>query len=130
MKLNRELARFVLVQMVLVVSVSIIVSSGMKVIFEVPRICEGLESCPESFSFPSRHTTGAFSIATIFMFYTRNIFYKTFAFVAAALVGYYRIFIGVHTTIDVFVGAIVGIAISIGFYYLIKRRKKYAKFFK
>jgi len=130
MKVDRKFVRFLIVQMVLVASISILLSSGMKFIFEQDRPCVGLEDCPEGFSFPSRHTAAAFSIATIFVFYTRNIFYKTLVFIVAALVGYYRIFLGFHTLADIIVGAIVGILVGIIIYHLVKKRKKYKKFFK
>ena len=59
MKLDQKFVRFVIVQMVLVASISILLSSGMKVIFEQDRPCVGLEDCPDNFSFPSRHTAAA-----------------------------------------------------------------------
>ena len=47
---------FLMFTLILAASLSILISTGMKEFFEVPRICEGLEGCPESFAVQSRRT--------------------------------------------------------------------------
>lgn len=121
MRLSRELIRFLLIQIVLVSSLSYIAISGMKLLFNVPRPCELLESCPDSFSFPSRHAGIAFAIATVFSLYVRRLDYRALAFALAALVGYWRIATGFHTVLDVAVGGAVGVIIGIFVYYLFQK---------
>lgn len=69
----------------------------------------------EIYSFPSGHTASSFSVATViglkYSFMVRNkrykLIYPLIAF--AALIGFSRIYIGVHYPLDVAFGAIVGI---------------------
>lgn len=60
-------------------------------------------------SFPSGHTTSAFTLATVLSFYLRNRYVTLFTFVAALLVGYSRIYLANHFLIDVLFGMIVGV---------------------
>ena len=58
-------------------------------------------------SFPSRHTDIAFAFAQSVFFADKKL--GIVAFVIAVLVGFSRIFVGVHYPVDVFAGAILGI---------------------
>lgn len=127
---HRKLINFVLIQIVLAASLSILVTSGMKFYFDEPRPCEGLEDCPESPSFPSRHAAAAFSIATIFVIWSKNSIYRALSIILAAGIAYWRIFAFYHTLEDVIVGAIVGVALAVVVYYVVKSKKKYKKFYK
>ena len=127
---RHSLIRFVLLQMILAVSLSLVVSSGMKEFFHEPRPCENLSNCPDSYSFPSRHTAAAFAMVTVFSFWTRRWVYRILSVVAAGLVGYWRFLIEFHTLYDVFVGTVIGIVIGIVVYYLAKSRKRYKSFYK
>lgn len=65
-----------------------------------------------SYSFPSGHTTGAFALAT-----SLSLAYPRWEVIApsmlyAALVGYSRMYVGVHYPTDVFAGAVVGVGVS------------------
>ncbi len=68
----------------------------------------------EIYSFPSGHTASSFSVATViglkYSFLVKNkkyrLIYPLIAF--AALIGFSRIYIGVHYPLDVAFGAIVG----------------------
>lgn len=93
----------------------------MKLLFAEPRPCELLESCPETFSFPSRHVGVAFAAATVIALYVRRKYYGVLAFAAAALVGYWRMATGVHTLNDVLGGLVVGVVVGIGVYYYVKK---------
>jgi undecaprenyl-diphosphatase len=64
----------------------------------------------DKYSFPSGHTTGAFSLAVIIALY-----FPIFGFITiplACLVGISRMYIGVHYPTDVIVGAILGTTCS------------------
>ncbi len=117
MKLDQRFVRFLLIQIVLASSISYMAVTGMKLLFAEPRPCEFTGSCPDTFSFPSRHAGVAFAIATVLVLYLRRKIYGVLGFVAAALVGYSRIAIGVHTINDVLGGFVVGVIVGIGVYY-------------
>lgn len=64
----------------------------------------------EGFSFPSMHAALVSTVATILWYYYPRIG-KPFS-VVALLVGFSRIYVGVHYPIDVFVGILLGIALA------------------
>jgi undecaprenyl-diphosphatase len=64
----------------------------------------------KSFSFPSNHTASAFMGATILSEFFGS--WRVVLFFVAALVGYSRVYLGVHFLSDVLAGAIVGILIG------------------
>ena len=59
-------------------------------------------------SFPSRHTDLAFALAQSIFFAHKK--WGIVALLIAALVGFSRVFVGVHYPLDVFAGALLGIA--------------------
>ncbi|MDD5673474.1 MAG: phosphatase PAP2 family protein [Chitinivibrionales bacterium] len=61
-------------------------------------------------SFPSGHTNTAFGAALLLTCLFGGWFWVSF--LVAALVGYSRIYLGVHFPLDVFAGAVVGMAIT------------------
>jgi len=93
-------------------------SHTLKHFFERPRPCSELDGvrvlvgCGRSFSMPSNHAVNAF--AFIVPFYILIESRMRFAFVAVALlVGFSRIYVGVHYPSDVVVGALLGILLSL-----------------
>ena len=79
----------------------------------------------EKYSFPSGHTTTAFSIFIILALIT-NPKYKILKFVyfvIALLVGYSRMYLSQHFLIDVVAGSIIGVLISLLSYYFINKIK-------
>ncbi len=116
------------VAMVLLISVSEWVSSGvLKPFFDRPRPYHSLSNVHlydrihktwsittepkeiirgESNSLPSSHATNIFAGAFFLSYYFRK-FWPFFYFIAF-LVGYSRVYLGVHFPFDVFVGGIVG----------------------
>ncbi len=121
MKFDRKTVQTTLILLVLSVSVAFIVASFLKVGFAVPRPCDLLETCPDSFSFPSRHTTMAFAAATALSFWVRRLRSTLLIYFLAALVGVWRLYIGVHTMIDIVGGALIGVVVGLGMYYFVKK---------
>ena len=71
-------------------------------------------------SFPSDHTTVSAAIAVGILFFTRFKKVGALLFVAAILVGFSRIFVGVHYPADILGGLLTGL-IGGGFVYVIVR---------
>jgi undecaprenyl-diphosphatase len=65
-----------------------------------------------SSSFPSGHTTSAFALATVLAVHFKNKFTGIILFIAAALVGYSRVYLAQHFPVDVLVGAFIGISFA------------------
>lgn len=63
-------------------------------------------------SFPSGDTAMAFTIATV-LSYGERFYVKVLLFLYALLIGYERIYAGVHFPLDVFAGAFIGVTCGI-----------------
>jgi membrane-associated phospholipid phosphatase len=108
---------------------SVLFSTSIKYIIERPRpfvkysFIQKL-STGGSGSFPSGHTSDAFSIAMIIslLFPKRSVIIPMFLW--AALVGYSRMDLGVHYPSDVLGGALIGIYTSLFFFRFVKRYGK------
>jgi len=94
-------------------------ATALRSYFQRVRPCQALEGvrllvgCSDSFSFPSNHATNAFALAAFFATYYRQ--RAVPLFVMAALVGYSRIYVGVHYPTDVLAGALLGVAFGLTF---------------
>jgi len=72
-----------------------------------------------SFSFPSAHASNAFGVASFVSgFYPRT---KIALYVAAALVAYSRVYVGVHFPSDAIGGAALGLVLGLGGALIAKR---------
>lgn len=97
----------------------------LKGLFERPRPCQALTQvsllvgCSSSFSLPSNHAVNAFALATLFAFYYRKLAFPLFAM--AVLVGYSRVYVGVHYPLDVLMGALWGTTLALAFVHLSRR---------
>lgn len=82
---------------------------------------------PSGFSFPSGHTSLAFSLATSISLNYPKWYYIVPSYLYAAGIGYSRINLGVHYPSDVIIGGIVGICSAILTHYILHRwnAKKY-----
>jgi membrane-associated phospholipid phosphatase len=77
-------------------------------------------------SFPSGHSTVAFSLYFALALFAENKLLKFFLFVVALLTGYSRIYLSQHFFEDVYAGSLIGVSITlIVFYYVQKRPKEW-----
>ncbi len=101
----------------------------LKDIFQVPRPCSTIPGspnytadCPPDPSFPSGHATTGFAAATGLFLLARKKF-KLSRSVLIYLIGILpaigRVMQGVHTFADITAGAVLGIAFSLVFYFVI-----------
>lgn len=65
------------------------------------------------YSFPSGHTTTAFALFLALAVMTKNTSIKILLFILAALVGYSRIYLSQHFTIDVVAGSSIGVIFTL-----------------
>ena len=76
------------------------------------KFVEGIDLAGSN-SFPSGHTTTAFSLASVLACYTRNKKVQFLYLILAVAAGYSRIYLGQHFLTDVVVGAFFGTMTSI-----------------
>ena len=107
-----------------------LLSALMAFLFELPahlviknlvkrdRPCEALANVnrritpSDQFSFPSGHTAAAFAIATLVSVYFPILTLPVIAW--ALLVGFSRIYLGVHYPTDILAGIVIGVASGFG----------------
>jgi membrane-associated phospholipid phosphatase len=110
------------------VALSAIIANILKYIVDTPRPYEVYSfihkmSVGGSPSFPSGHTADAFSFAVAMALVYRKWFIIIPLLIWASLVGYSRMYLGVHFPSDVIGGAFIGTACS--FSYIIYAKRKY-----
>ena len=95
-----------------------VINQFLKLWFRIPRpwildkdftILEQAREAASGYSFPSGHTQSAVGTFGSIAYVTKNKTLRVFAIVIAALVAFSRMYIGVHTPLDVFVS--LGIAV-------------------
>lgn len=81
-------------------------------------IYPGLVDYPTSWSFPSGHTAAAFAAATGLTFATKKAGVGIPVFIAAAVMGFTRVYLHVHYCTDVIGGALAGFVYGIAGYFI------------
>ncbi len=111
----------VLIAIIVVVSVDFIGLRIFRPIFARARPCLVPETYAipllgrnTSYSMPSLHASGAFGFAAMVWFYYRGFGWALLAI--ASLIGFSRVYGGVHWPTDVLGGAVLGCAIALGIY--------------
>lgn len=120
-----------------------LVNQFLKLWFRIPRpwvkdpnftIVESARDAAAGYSFPSGHTQDAFAVFAAPARYTKNTALRIVCIVFLLLIPFSRMYLGVHTPMDVGVSIIVGIALVFGLYPLFRDMDKrpgriYAIFF-
>lgn len=92
---------------------------GIHDLYLVPGIDQHLYN-----SFPSGHSTCAFSLYFALALIVKNKFLKFAFFLIALLAGYSRIYLSQHFFEDVYAGSIIGVSVSAVVFYVISRIQK------
>jgi undecaprenyl-diphosphatase len=74
---------------------------------------------PDIPSYPSSHAATAFAVATVIAFSFRQFRWQIISFTVAVLIGFSRLYLGLHYFSDFFGGAVLGLAIGATCYGLI-----------
>ncbi|MCX7930536.1 MAG: phosphatase PAP2 family protein [Chlorobi bacterium] len=112
--------RWCALALVIVVSLTdLLCNRAIKPWVERPRPCHELSGvivripCPEGPSFPSSHALNMAAVAVVFSRFYRR--WSIVWWVAAGVVGFSRVYVGVHYPIDVLAGWLMGAISALGF---------------
>ncbi len=114
--LDRSAARIVLPAALIAFPIEILLQLALKFTIRRKRPClvlpqvRGLISLPEDFGFPSGHTGGAFVLATVIGYPYPILLIPSYAI--GLIVGFSRVYNGVHYPGDILVGALLGFGIA------------------
>jgi len=130
---DKKRQKWILYYLLPAILLSYISSFFLKLVFKIPRVCDGTIYCPETYAFPSGHATIASAFSTmVFLLFSKNPKVYVSTFILAILVCYSRLALKVHTISDVVGGAIVGTIISLlwyNFFRKIENRKTTLRFY-
>jgi membrane-associated phospholipid phosphatase len=115
------LVSFLLSGIIVQVIKNAVIAPRPKVFFEPGQYLYFIDSISRTgfSSFPSGHTATAFAIATVLVLMIKNKKWQLQVLIAAALVGYSRIYLAQHFLIDVIIGAAIGSLTGIASLYLV-----------
>lgn len=99
----------------------------LKDLFHRIRPCHTLQQvqllsgavCTGSFSFPSNHASNMFAVAAFFSYFYRHLVLP--CFFTAALIGYSRIYLGLHYPVDVMAGVVWGLFVGFPAAFMVQR---------
>jgi undecaprenyl-diphosphatase len=95
------------------VSIGYGVGHILKLVFEIPRPCIGLSTCPTGFSFPSLHATVIFAASSVLIFHYKDKRLDVFFLILSVLVAVSRVMLGFHRIEDIIAGSIIGIVVGV-----------------
>ncbi|MBI5640710.1 MAG: glycosyltransferase family 39 protein [Nitrospirae bacterium] len=101
----------------------------IKILVARVRPCNALEDvrtlvgCGSSFSMPSNHAINGFGFAMAFWFLRKDVV-RPFFVLVAVMVGFSRVYVGVHYPFDVLAGAVLGTGAAWGAALTVRQAKK------
>ncbi len=107
-----------------------LINQFLKVLFKIPRpwaldknftVVDGAKEQATGYSFPSGHTQNATSLFGAVAMFSKKIWIKITAVAVLLLVGFSRMYLGVHTPLDVGVSLFIGAVLVLGLYPLMKK---------
>ena len=106
-----------------------VVSQALKITFRIPRpwvldgnftIVESARAAATGYSFPSGHTTNVFASFGCIGRWTKRGWLRALCAAVIVLVAFSRMYLGVHTPLDVSVGALIGLVLMLALYPLFR----------